>query len=1212
MAMNTGMGDIRQIMSAATLCLVLFFSLTASAARGATPDPVSAPIPTLPFAGEEALRDMPMTPGSIRIGCPTDFPPYAFLDEKGRLAGIYPELIAALNLRLNGLLQAVPLEGNYPSGNILAQWPVEAIIGPAQELPANARLSMSLFRSQSVYLGPEHSNGARLLRKNPLRVIALPHTPALTAVRSQYPNMSFTYRRNLDAAVQAVRSGEGGLIVGEELSVQAGRRTLPEGFSILGQMGGQYHGIGVRPDLDNVLTLLDNALLNLPPQERESILNAWRGAGQTLHLTGEEKAWLADNPTVRVAVYSCMPYAGMARNELVGMAASYLERLGRKLHVTFRPVPVADRQAALHTVQEGRADMLAVLSVTRAEKEGLLVTRPWLDVSVAIASPRDAVKPSLASLNGQSLSVIRHSLPARWIAANNPGITLLPETDGAAALEGVVKGRVQATAGALDSLIYYIRRDRLDNISISGFTPYTLKLSFATRADLPLLQSALDKGLAAIPPAVSRQIYLQWAQAVEVPFMDWEMFWRYVLGALFCMLCIVGGFAHVNRKLRREIRERQKAEGILKLIFEYMPAALTLCDAQSRCIDSNRGVAEAYGLRQEDLIGKSFVQAGEEAALPLPVLVELRRLESVADQAFATRRCQDSRHGNPLNEGQAHFNTWFMPLFDKNGKPDCLIVLSVDITPAIRLEQELRQRLSLSQEIMNSLPLPVCVHGNDGAFLVVNKAYGDFMGLPATELPGKSVQDLPLLTPKQREHYGRQVAALLTHGGSVREETCFPDPDGSTRTVLTCLSSFVVAEGEAPLAAGAILDISERKALEEDLRAALAKADKASRAKSDFLAHMSHELRTPMNGILGLSELLLHGDLTANQRDFLEKIHFSARILVRIIGNILEFSRLQSDTLCLNDSAFDLREVLDSVRAALAPGSRAKGLSFRYSIAPGTPCRLRGDGARLSQVLLALAGNAVKFTEQGGVCIQAALAEKRDEQALLDFEVCDSGIGLADADPARLFEPFAQGDAGISRRHGGAGLGLTIARKLVEAMRGEISCESAPGKGSCFSFTALFDLARPPDAAKGEAPADRRETAEKDAALSSMSPAIRGRRVLLAEDNPVNQLVARELLAALGARVDTADDGLEAVEKARRNSYDCIIMDIQMPRMDGLTATRMLRDDPAFDVPVVALTAHALEEDVRKSLDAGMAAHLAKPVDPAELSAVLSRLLERE
>ena len=1211
--MKAGMDDILQTMSAATLCFVLFFSLTVSLARGATPDPVSAPIPSLPFPGEETLRDMPMTPGSIRVGCPTDFPPYAFLDEKGRLTGIYPELIATLNLRLNGLLQAVPLEANYPSGNILAQWPVEAVMGPAKELPADARLSMSIFRSQAVYLGPERSNGMRLLRKNPLLAIALPHTPALTAVRSQYPNMSFTYRRTLDEAVLAVRAGEGGLIIGDELSVLAGKRALPDGFNVLGHVGSQYHGIGVRPDLDNVLTLLDNALLNLPPQERESILNAWRGTGQALHLSRAEKVWLAANPTIRVAVYSRMPYADMARNSFVGMAASYLERLGQQLHVTFRPVPAADRQTALQLLRQGKADMLAALSVVTAEKEGLRTTRPWLNVSVAIASPRDAVKPDLESLNGQNLSVVGHSLTAEWIAANNPGITLLPEAGEAATLDDVARGRAQAAAGELDSLIHYIRRDRLDNISVSGFTPFTQKLGFAARADLPLLQSALDKGLAAIPPATSRQIYLQWAQAVEVPFMDWEMFWRYALTALFCMLAIVGVFAHVNRKLRREIRERQKAEGILKLIFAHMPAALTLCDARARCIDSNRGVAEAYGLRQENLSGKTFTQAGEEAALPLAALVELRRLESVADQAFATRRCQDTRHVNPLNQENAYFNTWFMPLFDKDGKPDCLIVLSVDITPAMRLEQELRRRLALSQEIMDSLPLPVCVHGSDGAFLLVNKAYGEFMGLPTAELPGKTVQDLPLLTPEQRVHYREQIAALLEGGGSVREETFFLSPDGAKRTVLSCLSAFAVAEGEAPLAAGAIVDISERKALEEDLRAALNKADKASQAKSCFLAHMSHELRTPMNGILGLSELLLHEDLTLRQRDFLEKIHFSARILVRIIGNILEFSRLQSDALYLNESVFDLREVLDSVQAALAPGSRAKGLSLRYSIAPDTPCLLLGDGARLSQVLLALAGNAVKFTEQGGVRIQAALAERRDAQALLSFEVCDSGIGLAGDDPARLFEPFAQGDAGIRRRHGGAGLGLTIARKLVEAMHGEISCESAPGRGSRFSFTAQFDLARTPDAAEEEdAPAGKSEEREEDAALSAMSPVIKGRRILLAEDNAVNQLVAREQLTALGAQVDTADDGLEAVEKARRNSYDCIIMDIQMPRMDGLTATRMLRDDPAFNVPVVALTAHALEEDVRKSLDAGMAAHLAKPVDPAELSDVLSRLLEHD
>ena len=1202
------MNAVRNIISAAALCFVFLLLFLVSPARGASPGAAFAQPRPLPFANEEILRDTPMTPGSIRIGCPTDFPPYAFLDKHGQLAGIYPEIIGALNLRLNGLLQAVPLD-EFPSRNILPYWPVDAVIGPMEELPANARLSLPLFRSQAVYLGPENDDGPRQLRKNPLRVIALPHTPVLAAVRSQYPNMSFTYRRDLAAATQAVHADEAGLIIGDELSVRADGRPLPEGFSILGYVGSQYHGIGVRPDLNNVLPLLDDALRNLPPQERKSILNAWRGAGQALSLNKEEKAWLAANSDLRVAVYSRAPYAGITRGKIIGMAAGYLDILSRELHVTFTPVPVADRLEAIQALRQNRADLVAAVSVAKAEEEHLLVTRPWLDVSVAIASPRDAAETSLESLNGRSLSVIEHSLPSRWIAANNPGITLVPVADSAAALASVAAGRTQAAADTLDSLIYYIRRDRLEQISISGFTPYTQKLGFAVRPDLPLLQSALNKGLSSVPPETARRIYLQWAQAVEVPFMDWEMFWRYALIALFCMLAIVGVFAHVNRKLRREVAERQKAEGILKLIFAHMPAALTLCDAQARCIDSNRGVAEAYGLRQENIIGKTFSQAGAEADLPTSALAELRRLEDEAEQAFETRRCRDTRHVNPLNQRPAYFKTWFMPLFDKSGKADCLIVLSVDISPSMRLEQELRRQLTLSKEIMDSLPLPVCVHESNGTFLLVNKAYGEFMGLPSAELPGKTVQDLPLLTPEQRAHYQKRISALLAYGGSLREETFFLRPDGGKRTVLTCLSAFTVAEGEPPLTAGAIVDISERKALEEDLRAALQKADKASRAKSDFLAHMSHELRTPMNGILGLSELLLHEDATPRQRDFLEKIHFSARILVRIIGNILEFSRLQSDMLDLSDTAFDLRDVLESVQAALAPGSHAKALNFRCSIAPGTPCRLRGDAPRLSQVLLALAGNAVKFTERGGVCIQAALAEQRGTRALLRFEVCDSGIGLAENNLARLFEPFAQGDAGISRRHGGTGLGLSIARKLVEAMHGEISCESAPGKATCFSFTALFDSGRTQNtAAEPDLPADG---PEESAALADASPVIRNKRILLAEDNPVNQLVARELLTALGARVDMADDGLEAVHKARHTLYDCILMDIQMPRMDGLTATRMLRDDPAFSVPVVALTAHALEEDVRKSLEAGMAAHLAKPVNPAELRDVLTRLLSR-
>lgn len=1195
-----------------SLCFCLLLLPPAALANAAPTQASTGKVCSLPFAVNNRLRDLPLTPGSIRVGCPTDFPPYSFLDEQGRLAGVYPDLITALNLRLNGLLRATPVSGaEYPSRALLMHWSLDAFMGPAEELPANALLSLPLFRSSAVWLGRDQ-HGARQLRKNPLRVIALPHTPDLAALKSQYPNMSFTWRNGRDAAVAAMRAGEGGLIIGDELAVHSEKRALPPGFAILGSLGSHYHSIGVRPDLEQLLPLLDSALISLPPQERRAIMEAWRGETKSYSLTPEEQAWLAQRPVVRVAVPTWAPYSNFSgEHGFIGMAASCLQELGNRLGIAFQPVPVADGRDALEAVLRGKAEMTAVTPVNARHEPGVLYTQSWLSAPVAIAARSDSGLSRLEKLSGKTLAVIARGLPERWIAARQPGVKLLPVEDCPQALKAVSANRAQAAVDALDTLSHYIRRDHLKQISITGFTPLTLELGFAVRADQPRLAALLDKGLAALPPETMRRIYLQWSQAVEVPFMDWGLFRRYALIALLCMLAIVGIFATVNRRLRREIRDRQKAEGILHQIFSHMPAALILCDAGLRCIAANRHSLETFGLDAARLNGKTFQEAALAEDLPASAAKTLGRLEQTARSAFERHICITLKHVNEPGGQAAYFKTWCMPLFDKSGDPDCLIVLSVDISPSMRLEKELRRQLEFSKGILDSLPLPVWVYDTDSRYMLVNKAYEELIGGPGQELLGKTVLDTPLLAPELRARFKNGLDALFASGGVLHEEISFSPAEGPERTGLAWLSAFAVSPGEPPRVAGALVDITDRKHLEEELRRALRAADKASQAKSDFLTHMSHELRTPMNGILGLCDLLLRDELSGRQRDFLEKIHFSAKLLVRLIGDILDFSRMEAGALRLADSAFDLREVLDSVRAALAANCRAKGLDFRISVRPGTPLRLNGDAARLSQVLLNLAANAVKFTEHGGVRIDVCAARLEGRDALLRFAVCDSGMGI-DYDAAlHVFKPFTQADSGMDRRHGGAGLGLSIAQKLVEAMRGEINCESEPGKGSAFYFTARFSLAEPP---AGEQPPGSLPPAPRPGGEPKSedfpSPALAGKRLLLVEDNPVNQLVAEELLTAFGALVDTADDGLQGVEKARRQHYDCILMDIQMPRMDGLTAARLLKGDPACAAtPIIALTAHALDEDRRKSREAGMAAHLIKPLDPAELRAVLERVL---
>ncbi|EME71175.1 Signal transduction histidine kinase [Paramagnetospirillum caucaseum] len=371
-------------------------------------------------------------------------------------------------------------------------------------------------------------------------------------------------------------------------------------------------------------------------------------------------------------------------------------------------------------------------------------------------------------------------------------------------------------------------------------------------------------------------------------------------------------------------------------------------------------------------------------------------------------------------------------------------------------------------------------------------------------------------------------------------------------------------------------------------------AEAGTRAKSEFLAVMSHEIRTPMNGILGMVRLLLDRPLESEDRDRLEMVHHSAELLLGILDNILDLSKVEAGRMEFERAAFSPARVVAGIQTLLSARAREKGLELSHVIASGVPEWVEGDGGRLRQILLNLAGNALKFTDAGHVLIRAGLAG--DGSGRLEFSVTDTGIGLGEAEIKRLFHAFAQADSSITRRFGGTGLGLAICRRLVEAQDGEIGVESRPGIGSRFWFRL--------DLPATAAPALGAVDAQGGAVLPPLS-------VLLAEDNAINQKVALGFLTKASHRVSVAANGAEALEMARDGGFDVVLMDMQMPVMDGLEAASRIRalPAPAGMVPIVALTANAMRGDAERCREAGMNAHVAKPVDPDILFQVIADVL---
>ncbi|PZN76377.1 MAG: hypothetical protein DM484_16880 [Candidatus Methylumidiphilus alinenensis] len=414
---------------------------------------------------------------------------------------------------------------------------------------------------------------------------------------------------------------------------------------------------------------------------------------------------------------------------------------------------------------------------------------------------------------------------------------------------------------------------------------------------------------------------------------------------------------------------------------------------------------------------------------------------------------------------------------------------------------------------------------------------------------------------------------------------------------------------------GTVIDISLRKEIEEKLQLAKDVAEEATKVKGSFLANMSHEIRTPMNAVIGMAHLALQTELTPRQRNYLEKIHLSGQHLLGIINDILDFSKIEAGKLSLEAVDFVLDNVFSMVASLIADKIKAKNLQLLFEIEPNVPHQLLGDPLRLSQVLVNYATNAVKFSHSGDILLKVSMVEDAGQDVLLRFSVKDQGIGMTSEQLARLFQPFSQADATITRQYGGTGLGLVICKNLAEMMGGGVGVESELGKGSSFWFTVRLVKGNP--RLKNLESSGQTLYAHSPARLLSLEKALErlnilgSARILLVEDNDINQELATELLVGVGFEVDVAENGRVALDKIASSLYDLVLMDIQMPIMDGITTTREIRKDSRLkDLPVVAMTANAMASDREQCLLSGMNDYVAKPIIPEQLYTVLVRWIK--
>ncbi len=1099
-----------------------------------------------------------------------------------------------------------------------------------------------------------------------------------------------------------------------------------------------------------LLSLINLGLSEIYPQEIMALEKRWipnssqrlyAEYSKNLNLSELEKDRLAKHKTIRMAVVSSFPpYVYFERDgSIQGVLKDYIALINKKLGVEIEPVRFNNLAEAAQALRSKEIDGTMGMVPTFDASKQFNLTRPYLWVDNVIVTRTDA--PFLSGpgdLAGKVVTTREGFALLGQLKKDHPNIRLMPVSTFEEGLVAVDKGEAFAFVGSLISMRYTTRLLGLTNLKVAATTPYRNALQMAIRKDWDEFEDLLDRALQSVTPRQREKIIDRWANVHIEKIMDWKRVWRIsalvasVIGLVLAVIMVW------NRRLSREVSERKKAEATVRAsqnqlqeIVDTVPSAIWVMDADTRYLLVNAYFEESLGDSRENIIGKTDLEIlapGEGEKHQLLSQKVLESQEPITTESELTHA-----------DGTAHtYLLHQVPLVDEEQALYGLVGLAIDITQRKEMEKE----LSGLSKVFADAADPIIIEDSNGLVIDMNPEAERLYGWDRDQLLGLPIKTI---VPPERHSQADDLLRQCKAGKTVRGvEGLRMHKDGTIIPVLITLSLLKDEDGEIIGIASIAKDIGAQKKTEQALAEAKKRAEDATQAKSDFLANMSHEIRTPMNAIMGMSHLALKTDLTPKQRDYITKVDLSARSLLGIINDILDFSKIEAGKMDMESVPFSLEEVLENVSNLVGIRAQKKNLELLFKIDPRMPSQLLGDPLRLGQVLNNLASNAVKFTEEGHLLIAVKVTEVKEDTVHLQFRVTDTGIGLTEEQQGKLFKAFSQADTSTTRKYGGTGLGLTISKRLIEMLGGEIRVESVYGEGASFIFTAAFGLGESEEkpihkldkalkgirtlvvddnaasreilrdmlevmsfrvslAASGEegieevAKADAdgqpfdlvlmdwkmpgmdgikasekikthpglskipaiimvtaygreevmqtaeklklegfllkpatsstlldaillalgREAAVAKGAVSATGDAngivseIRDAYLLLVEDNEINRQVAVEILTGAGFRVTVAEDGKQALDAVRAEKPDGVLMDIQMPVMDGYEATREIRKDPAFkDLPIIAMTASAMVHDREEALAAGMNDFVSKPIDVKALFQVLARYVK--
>ena len=658
--------------------------------------------------------------------------------------------------------------------------------------------------------------------------------------------------------------------------------------------------------------------------------------------------------------------------------------------------------------------------------------------------------------------------------------------------------------------------------------------------------------------------------------------------------------------------ESAKPEEILKQFVVHTPSAVAMFDTEMRYILASRRFMTDYGLGERNIIGLSHYEV-------FPNLPERWREGHRRCLAGATEKCDEDYYVS--EDGKETWLRWeIQPWQTRSGKIGGVIMFTEVLTDRKLAEIARRETENKYRSVVENVKEVIFQTDSEGRWTFLNPAWNEITGFTVKESLGQPFLDY--VHQEDRQESLERFKPLITREKDYcRCEVRYLTKDGNFRWLEVVARLTLDKKGEAIGTSGTLRDITDRKRFEEELKAAKEKAEEGARAKSEFLANMSHEIRTPMNVILGLTGALLDTDLKAEQKEHVQMVRSAGDSLLTIINDILDFSKIEAGKLDLEIINFDLQQLFEEITTYFADQAESKGLKLNYFIEEDIPLKLKSDPGRLRQILINFVSNAIKFTSQGEVSLSAQLKSETKQKVSLRIEVKDTGLGIKTDVCSQLFQPFTQADRSTTRCFGGTGLGLAICKRLIELMGGDVGVTSEYGKGSTFWLEVELKK-QPNEASAGPATytenvravvndqsEDQRSLISKDKIKEFDASKL---RVLVADDNASNQKVALLMLKRIGIRADVAANGLEVLEALERQRYDIVLMDIQMPEMDGIEATQMIiKRWPENERPrIVAMTANAMIGDREKCLGARMDDYISKPIILDDLRVSLKSCLQ--